>query len=187
MRHYSRNVAVAVCTLLALATFPAVSEAQGIKGGLLYSSFKFSDVNDVIDSRAGWMAGVFFGSRNPGVKIASEINFLSRKGDYLGEQVSINYVQVPVFVRVNFGGSSAIGYVMAGPNFDIKIGTGSKITLFDDYNGFDIGATVAAGAELGFFIIEGRGTWGFRNIAKDFSASDLKTRSFALLIGARFG
>lgn len=180
---FSKKAVVVALVLLAL---PSVSAAQGIKGGLLYSSFKFTSIDDVIDSRAGWMAGVFFADRDPGLNLAVEINFLSKRGNYNGEDVNITYLQVPLFFRGNFGGASAIGYVMAGPNFDIKLGTGTKITLFDEYNGFDVGLTVAAGGEFGAFVIEGRGTWGFRNIAKDFSASELKTRSFALLAGIRF-
>jgi hypothetical protein len=43
-----------------------------------------------------------------------------------------------------------------------------------------------AGIELGRFILEARGTWGLRNIAKDFEAAELKSRTFAILAGVRF-
>lgn len=180
-----RTVGLALALWLII---PAVSAAQGvgIKGGLLYSSFNFSDFEDIFDSRTGWMAGVFFGERAPGLQLAGELNFLSKNGKFEGEDFAVRYLQIPVFARGNFGSDSAIGYVFAGPNFDIKVGEGKKVTLFNEYNGFDIGLTGGGGVELGPFIIEARGTWGFRNIAKDFGTSDLKTRSFAGLVGLRF-
>jgi len=188
VKKFRHVVAAALFVLLAA---PAVASAQGVgvgvKGGLLYSSFKFNDIEDVIDSRAGWMAGLFFGGNRPGaVGVMGEINLLSKRGEVNGETVHVNYLQVPVLARANFGNDDAAGYIIVGPNFDVKIGEQTSVTLFDEYEGFDVGLTAGAGAEFGALIIEGRGTWGLRNIAKDFAASDLKTRSFALLAGIRF-
>ncbi len=42
------------------------------------------------------------------------------------------------------------------------------------------------GVEISRFIIEGRGTWGLRNIAKEGEGLDVKTRTFAILVGLRF-
>jgi hypothetical protein len=182
---FLRGLAMGLLLLLAL---PAASQAQGVgvKGGFLYPTFKFNDFDQVINGNTGWMAGLFFADRAPGVHAAAELNFLQKKGTYNNENLSINYFQIPIFVRGNFGSTGAIGYVFGGPNFDFKIGEGSKITLFNDYAGFDFGLTAGVGGEFSLFIVEIRGTWGLRNIAKDFTASELKTRSFAGLIGIRF-
>lgn len=189
MKLVKRFTYVAAAALLVMLAAPAVASAQGVgvKGGLTYASFSFDNIDDVIDSRAGWMAGIFFGgNRNDPFGVQGEINFLSKRGEVAGDTVHINYLQVPVFARLNFGNEDAAGYIVVGPNFDVKIGEESSVTLFDEYEGFDIGLTAGAGAEFGAFIIEGRGTWGFRNVAKDFVASELKTRSFAILAGLRF-
>lgn len=181
----------AVLAALVFVATPALAQAQGVgvgvKGGLLYSTFDFDNIDDVIDSSAGWQAGLFFGGNRPGtVGVMAEINYLRKKGELSGDDVYVDYLQVPVFARVNFGNDNAAGYVIAGPNFDIKVAETEDFTLFDEYEGFDVGLTVGAGVELSRFIIEGRGTWGFRNVAKDFMASELKTRSFAILAGIRF-
>lgn len=185
----------ALVAALALLVAPTAAQAQGVgvglKGGLLYSSFDFDGIDDVIDSKAGWQAGIFFGGNRPGtVGVMGEVNFLSKNGEEGGEDIKLYYVQVPVLLRVNFGSrdlDGVAGYVIAGPNFDIKIGDDAgDFSIVDEYEGFDVGLTAGAGVELSRFILEARGTWGFRNIAKDFMASDLKTRSFALLAGIRF-
>lgn len=188
-RMISRVIAVAVLAMLAA---PAVAQAQSVavKGGLLYSSFNFDDVDDVIDSRAGWMAGVSLGGGTPNaLGLVLELNFLSKRGEISGEGINVDYFQVPILAKLNFGddGGSVMGYVVAGPNFDFKVSEGGDVLGFDDYEGFDIGLTGGIGVELSKFIIEGRGIWGFRSIAKDLGdANKLKTRSFAILLGYRF-
>jgi hypothetical protein len=119
-----------------------------------------------------------------------EVNLLAKKGTEGGEAVNLYYVQVPVLLRVNAGSRSRSGvsvYGIVGPAFDIKVSDDSgDFAIVDEYEGFDVGILGGVGVELNRFIIEGRGTWGLRNIAKDFMASELKSRTFAILAGIRF-
>ena len=185
-------VFVAAVALTAGLALPSRAEAQsgvGIKGGFLYSSLDFDDVDDVYDSRAGWTAGVFFGAKRP-VTIQGELNFLQKRAKDLitDEDISLYYVQIPVLLRVG-GGDTVHLYGIVGPAFDIKIGESDRVTVVDEFEGIDIGIMGGVGLEIGRFIVEGRGNWGLRNIAKSFTnfdGGDLKGKTFALQVGVRF-
>jgi hypothetical protein len=182
-----RRAAVAAVMMALLAPATALAQGVGIKGGLLYSTFSF----DVIDSDTGWMAGVFFGGNRDGIAgIMGEVNLLAKRGTEGDEDLTLYYVQVPVLLRLNGGSRSTGGvsvYGIVGPAVDLKIGDDlGDVAMVDEYEGFDVSIVGGAGIELGRFILEARGTWGLRNIAKDFEAAELKSRTFAILAGVRF-
>ena len=56
----------------------------------------------------------------------------------------------------------------------------------DEIESVDASLVVGVGVEITRFIIEGRGTWGLRNIVKGMEGVDIKTKTFALLVGLRF-
>jgi hypothetical protein len=192
--------AFAVFAMVAASVAPAVAQTQqrheglgiGIKGGPVFNKFA-TDLDDVrFDTRAGLQGGIFFGGNRPGtVGVMGEINFIQKKA----EGVKLNYLQVPVLLRINAGSNSLSGvnvYGVAGPAVDVKIS--------DDLDGFgdldnsaesvDISVIGGVGVEITRFIIEGRYTWGLRQINKDSSSAfdtvKIKSRSFALLFGIRF-
>jgi len=181
--------AVALTATLALPSRAEAQASVGIKGGFLYTSLKFDEADDVFDSRAGWTAGFFFGAKRP-VTVQAELNFLQKraKDTFTQEDISLYYMQVPILLRVG-GGDSVHLYGIVGPAFDIKIGETDNLTVVDEFEGLDIGIMGGIGLELGHFIIEGRGNWGLRNIAKSFTnfdGGDLKGKTFALQAGFRF-
>jgi hypothetical protein len=186
-----RRAAVAAVLMVLLAPATARAQGVGIKGGLLYSTFSFDGISDVIDSDTGWMAGVFFGGNRDGIAgIMGEVNLLAKRGTEGDEDLTLYYVQVPVLLRLNGGSRSTGGvsvYGIVGPAVDLKIGDDlGDVAMVDEYEGFDVSIVGGAGIELGRFILEARGTWGLRNIAKDFEAAELKSRTFAILAGVRF-
>jgi hypothetical protein len=182
----------AAAVLTASLALPARAEAQsgvGIKGGFLYTSLEFDEVDDVYDSRTGWTAGFFFGAKRP-VTIQGELNLLQKRvrDTISDEDVSLYYVQVPVLLRVG-GGDSVHLYGIVGPAFDIKVGESDDLTIVDEWEGIDIGIMGGVGLEISHFIVEGRANWGLRNIAKNFTnfdGGDLKGRTVSLQVGFRF-
>ena len=196
MRTLRRIVRVAVIAAIAVAMLPRPAFADGFgigaKGGFVYSSLKFSDANDVFNSKAGWMAGIFFGSKSP-FGVLAEINYLVKRTTDVatGANTDLRYLDIPLMLKVNIGSTHANGvsfYVFGGPGFDFKVGESiSNIAQVQTYENFDFSLIVGAGVEITRFIIEGRGMWGLRNIAvNNFGAGDLHSRSFALLFGLRF-
>ena len=105
---------------------------------------------------------------------------------------TIYYFQVPALLRVNIGSSStsldsAIVYAIGGPAIDLKIGEDlAGVSDSDEIESVDVSMVFGVGFEISRFIVEGRGTWGFRNIAKQSDQVDVKTRTFAILAGLRF-
>jgi hypothetical protein len=180
---------VAVCA--ALVATPAFAQSGGLKGGLLYSTLKFEDTADVYESHTGWTAGIFFGtSKAKSVGVQGELNFLQKGGDSPTGDVRLYYLQVPILLRVG-AGSAVNVYGIVGPAFDIKIGESTPdVAIVQDWEGVDIGFMAGAGFEFGNFIVEGRGTWGIRNIAKSilapFETEKITSATFALQAGIRF-
>ena len=171
---------------------PALTEAQGIgigvKGGFLHSSF---DATEALDSGGGWQAGLFFGGNRPGrIGFMGESNILAKKSDTPTGTSTLYYFQVPALLRVNIGSSgtglnNAIVYGIAGPALDLLFKDEFAITT-DEVERVDVSIVAGVGFEISRFIIEGRGTWGFRNIAKETNARNVRSTTFAILGGVRF-
>ena len=158
----------------------------GVKGGAVFASFTPGDLD--LDRRTGWQAGLFLGGNRTGtVGVMGEINFIQKRASGF----EINYVQLPVLLRVNIGSKSKGGvsvYGIGGPALDIKINDDvTGIDLDDAFESVDVEIIAGAGIELSRFIIEGRYTWGLRQVNKQFSEVDeIKTRAAAILFGIRF-
>ena len=196
MSNWSRAVSVAVLAAVIGLGSAAPAAAQGgvgvgFKIGPTFADFN-SDALD-IDNRTGWHAGLFIGGNRDGVLgWQTEINWLRRKGlTVFGDEFHLDYLQVPVFLRLNIGTQSKNGfavYAFAGPAFEWKIADEiNGVTIDDSFEGTDVGLVFGAGTEITRVILEGRYEWGFRRINKTFSsASEIKTRSFTVLVGVRF-
>lgn len=201
MSIWSRTATVAIlASALTLgASAPAAAQDDdgpgvgvGFKIGPTFASFS-SDALD-IDNRTGWHAGLFVGGNRSGVVgWQTEFNWIRRGGQttLLGEEFHIDYLQVPVFLRVNIGTESRQGfavYALAGPAFSWRIADEiNGVTIDDSFEGTDVGLVFGAGVEITRVILEGRYEWGFRRINKTFSDTDeLKARTFTVLVGVRF-
>ena len=119
-------------------------------------------------------------------------NFLAKTSDTGTHSSKIYYFQVPALLRVNIGSSSSslrsgIVYGIAGPALDLKLGEDlEELGNVNDIESVDVSIVAGVGVEIARFIVEGRGTWGLRNIAKHSNQMDVKTRTFAILGGLRF-
>jgi len=188
-----------------LLTVPTAAAAQshsgigvGVKAGPLFSSLTSSVTKDQFKNKAGWIGGLFVGGNRNGIVGAAVELLYARKGakadDGSGDKVDIDYLEIPVLLRLNAGSSSLSGanvFAVVGPAFDIrlkaKLSTGEDVK--EQTQGVDVGLAVGAGVEITRFIVEGRYTKGLRNIAKgtDFEPGEkIKTSTFAIFFGVRF-
>ena len=145
------------------------------------------------ENRTGIHAGLFIGgSRDKVVGFQTEFNWLRKNtATEAGQEIRIDYLQVPLLLRLNAGSSSANGaalYGVVGPAFDFKIADEVEgFTLDDGIEGTDVSLAFGGGFEVAHIIIEGRYEKGFRRINKTFSSLDeIKKQSFTILFGVRF-
>jgi hypothetical protein len=195
-----KQLVIGVC--LAVFGFAGSAAAQGgvgvgVKGGIVFPQFNSDALK--IDSDTSWQLGLFLGGNLTGV-VGSQIefNYLQKKGvptnQYLGSTLKVEYLQIPVLFRIHTPSTTANSfqvYGLFGPSFDVKLREsleGSTVSVITDgFENFDFGMLFGAGVEAGRVIFEGRYERGFRTINKNFaSADELKSHSFAALVGIRF-
>jgi len=169
----------------------ASAQGVGITVGPTFDEFS-GEVLD-FDNRTGIHAGIFVGgSRDKVVGFQTEFNWLRKNtATEAGQDIRIDYLQIPLLLRVNAGSGSANGaalYGVVGPAFDFKIGDEVEgFTLDDGFEGTDVSLAFGGGFEVAHIIIEGRYEKGFRRINKTFSGVDeIKKQSFTILFGVRF-
>ena len=185
----ARTAALIVFALAASATSAAAD--SGIKFGPTFATFS-SDSLD-FSNRTGLHAGIFFGGNRSGIAgIQSEINWIRRRAETASNQgIRIDYLQVPVLLRLNAGSDSASGFVaygIVGPAVDVKIADEVEGTTIDDgFEGADISLVFGGGVEFARIIVEGRYEKGLRRINNTFSDfTEIKKQAFTILFGVRF-
>src|SRR6186997_2252459 len=107
-----------LATLIALTLAGSASYASaqgfGIKVGPTFD--EFSDEVLDFDNRTGIHAGLFIGgSRDKVVGLQTEFNWLRKNtATEAGQKIRIDYLQIPVLLRLNAGSSSANGPALYG-------------------------------------------------------------------------
>jgi hypothetical protein len=193
---------VGLLAILALVVFGTPAFAQGagvgVKIGPTFTTLDLEGPDfEGLEGKTGWQGGIFFGGNRRGtIGVMGEVNYARRNAeapaDEGGGKVKLSYIQVPVFLRANFGSRSTegvAGYFIVGPFVSLKLDAkqGDE-DLDEEVEGADAGIIVGGGVEITRFIIELRGDFGMRQInSPDLSdTSKIKTRSFAILFGLRF-
>jgi hypothetical protein len=215
MHKYRRMIlaAVAITALIATPAFAQGTQVNsgfgiGALGGINWTSVK-TETNDFeIDTNTGtgWQLGIWFGGNRDGrAGLMGEISYGTKKvklinpvgtGDIVAENT---YVQIPVLLRINTGARERDKpslYFLVGPVFDIKIKSNEEFTdLFTDpdevYEGLEIGLMVGAGFEVVRIGIEGRYSWGLRNVlgtdaANNSGFGSTKFNTLSLVAKIRF-
>jgi hypothetical protein len=171
---------------------PAAAQGVGIKFGPTFTEFS-SDALDY-NNRTGIHAGLFFGGNRDGLLgLQSELNWIRKKSEVESnnQEIRIDYLQVPVLLRLNIGSRSASGpaiYALAGPALDIKIADEvDGITLDNGFEGADVTMVFGGGLEVARVVLEGRWDKGLRRINNTFSdLTEIKKQTFTVLAGIRF-
>lgn len=185
--------------VLTLGASPAFAQNDtgvgvGIKGGLLFSNLDFGEDDDFLKNKTGFVGGLFIGGNRGGLLGVEADIFYARKGasvDGSGSDFDLHMLEIPVLLRVNTGSGSLSGarlYGLAGPSMGFRLKSEfGGIDIVDFTEGYDVNLVLGAGVELTRFLVEVRHNRGLKNISKNFSQSaDIKTRSWAVLLGLRF-
>ncbi len=188
---------VTVLTLGASSAFAQNNDrgiGVGIKGGLLFSNLDFGADDDFLKNKTGFTGGLFIGGNRGGLLGVEADILYSTKGAKVegsGSDFDIRMLEIPVLLRLNVGSGSLSGarlYGLAGPSMGFRLKSEfGGIDIVDFTEGYDVNVVLGAGVELTRFLIEARYNRGLKNISKNFSESaDIKTRSYAVLLGIRF-
>jgi Outer membrane protein beta-barrel domain len=197
-RLFLRAAALGVLAVIGSAS-DALAQGVGIKFGPTFNAFS-SEALD-FDNRTGVHGGIFIGgSRENVLGFQTEFNWLRKNVEQHtpalssiqgGRDIRIDYLQVPVLLRLNAGSRSPNGfavYGIAGPAIELKVADEIEgLTLDDGFEGADVSLVFGGGFEVARIIVEGRYEKGLRRINKTFSnLDDIKKQAFTILFGIRF-
>ncbi len=198
----------AIITIFILATslqtFAQVNTMVGAKGGWVQSSLLGSDAKSQT-VKSGFNAGAVINvaSANHMISIQPEVLYSRRATEltYLNfmQEYEIQYVDIPLLLKVSLPLEGIRPNVFAGPYAGIKIAdettytetiTGISVTESNTLNGIDYGAVFGAGLDLDFqsavLTLDGRYNLGMQELEKAESTEDLKNGSFSINLGALF-
>lgn len=201
---------------LGAATIPAgaAAPAFGIKGGLSVATLHGSLPTDALvrnGAKLGFAAGAWLAIPvGPRLSVQPEFNYV-QKGTSLGSVdvtdgggtvigtvdvfESVDYLEVPVLLRVSFPGGGVISpYLVGGPVMGFRMKQQLKVSGFIDigtdidlFKSTDFGAALGAGLELGRGRFRGtfetRYTLGLTSAAEDFYSSDAKNGALMATMG----
>jgi hypothetical protein len=202
-----RICSMALCLLLAGTTAATAQQpaAVGVKVGVNSANLLFdADGADVsFDRRTGLVGGLFVivpANRTVALQVEGLYSQLGAAFDEeeASGKIELDYFTVPVLLRVSGPRSQrASVHAFGGPSFGIRLrarssgaveGESADRDISDEVERMDVGLTAGAGVDIGRITIDGRHTWGLRNINRDSGADDvkIKNRAFAVMVGVRF-
>ena len=198
-----------MAVLVAAALFFGVAsdvqaQAFGIRGGANFSNFSGDAADDLnAETRTGLVGGVFLNLNPAGFWSIQPEALFSQMGAESGEdnEISLNYIQVPVLARVNFAGMAGgvRPHFLIGPAVAFNLGCdivdeGEDFDCEDadlDVKSFEFAAVFGAGVGLpvggGEFTVDGRLYQGLTNVFdSEDDDGDLKNDSWQVLAGFTF-
>lgn len=209
------RIALSLFGLLALAPTPR-AEAQSISFGLMAGGSLSTFTGDLAEDAknyAGYIVGGFARLSAMGFAVQPGVYYTAKgaKNSDAGAGTSdsktkLNYIQVPLVLRLGMGSSKARIYVGAGPAIGFKLGCtvsaassgygASGTDCSDAGTGFDAKSTevsgiVEAGLEFGKFSLGARGDLGITNAFEavqsgSTTSAGVKTRTVSAVAAIRF-
>jgi hypothetical protein len=217
MRTVKRTALVCAACLMAAASAAAQNVTAGVKAGFVLNSipnagqvidqitgFESVDVSAKLGLTGGGFVQFAFNDRfslQPEMMFVMKGVNLDLEENIGNATAKVNYLEFPIFVRFNRSLNDTLaGFVMAGPAFGVKVGTGGTLSgvqgSVEGSRDFDIdpaiasrdfGLAFAGGLEWQKFLIEARYVLGLTDIATDiyFHEDSLTNRSFSVTVGLR--
>jgi hypothetical protein len=208
MKVCCRIVAVGAMVLTGGFATPLAAQEIALKGGISISRFQSTGIQPFdgrfVSTSFGGHARFGFGR----IALQPELQIVSRgataSGSALEERMRIDYMEVPLMVVVPFAIGSFEPYAFGGPMVSLETRCRSIIeednlkTNFDcddtsggssfDRRTVDFGASAGAGVShrlgSGRLLLEGRHTWGLRNIYDGAEEGvEVRNRSVVISIG----
>src|SRR6476660_5931138 len=168
----------------------------GAKIGPIFTSYDAASCDGWFNTNTGWEGGIWFGGNRGGrVGVMGELLYAKKKqeGSGLTGSTTLQYLEIPILLRLNIGSRSRNGisiYGLVGPVFEVNLKASlTDIDVQSKSQSPDLGVLFGGGIEITRFLVEGRVNKGLRNVLDSSnvgSATDIKTKSFAVLFGLRF-
>ena len=102
----------------------------------------------------------------------------------------VDYLEIPLLLRVGLPIPGFSPFAVAGPMIDIELGCNLVAGMCpQDVKNQSYGFAVGGGFRLGLVLplqLEGRYTWGLRDVGDVASGLDQRTRTFMLMVGLGF-
>ncbi|NOT06666.1 MAG: PorT family protein [Gemmatimonadales bacterium] len=194
-------------TLLALMAIPTIASAQGkpagfgLKVGAVFANVSNSGVlpNDM-GSRTGFSAGLALGIPGGVVGFGAEALYVQHglKSSASANSLKIDYVSIPVYLRLGIPTPGVQPYAYAGPqvSFELRCKIGSSDCPDNTFGGGErkkttyagvIGAGLRLGGKAGL-TIEGRYVYGLTDLKYGTvtSSDSYKNRDLMILAGVSF-
>jgi hypothetical protein len=193
------------------------SAAFGLKGGVNFASFRgAADLDTGVQmiapgTRTGFVGGAFIAiAAGESLVIQPEALFTQKGARYTsgGNELvyEVDYLEVPLLLKVRLGGSSARGSLFAGPTAGFRVrstvvgrsagGEETSNDTSDQIRSVDWGLALGGGVDIaagtGTLTLEGRYTLGLSPLARDpepdetRSDFDPKNGVVSLLLGYAF-
>jgi hypothetical protein len=194
-----KKIVLSLGLLVGIASAANAQEVRfGLKAGVNYSTFTGGDFED-IENKIGLQAGVLanFGLSDL-ISIQPEVLY-SQKGtqskDDSDDKYKLNYVDVPVLVKVNAGGLFFEGGPQVGFLASAKATDGTNdVDVKDIFNTVDFGYAVGLGYQADSGPMIGlRYNGGINKVTKSVDTpfgtfeSDARNSAFQLYVGYTFG
>ena len=177
--------------LVTLATPTPGSAQLGLKGGLSFATL--SNAAPDLKTRTGFAGGIALNLGRGPVVLQPEALFVRKSATreiLPGEEsasMRVDYLELPLLVRLNLPAGGVTVFGLAGGLYDIVLSCGLVGGTCPSYvSKHDFG--VALGGGLRFsgrrgLSIEGRYTWGLKQISEISTGLDQRTRTFMILAG----
>ncbi len=178
------------------AGFAPAAHAQsgfGIKGG-----FTFGNVSNAgalpgnLHSRSGYALGVAYEAGSPvGIGLEALYAQTGVSGGSIGQARSLNYLDVPLYVRIGVPAGSVMPFAYAGPQaeFQLQCRAGGAPCPNTVGPKTAYGAVIGGGLRLpGGLTVEGRYTYGLTDLKLSTisTATSYQSRAFMILLGFGF-
>lgn len=196
------TIGLITALLVCAATAHAQTPSFGIRAGVNLADLSFSSDAEVTNSKnlTGLVAGVFATVPLTDLVAFQPEALFSRQGTKFTEddedaKIKIDYFQVPLLGRFKFAKGSPVA-VLIGPSLGFRSSAkldvpGAPAGFDDDFEDeverFDLGLVTGIGVDVGRLVLDGRYTWGLRNIAKNNEGQgEARNRVFSATVGVRF-
>lgn len=166
-------IGLSIFSMFLFSSLQAQSETRvGIRGGVLFSNQDFKNGGLDINSKAKLGLDLALVADFPVgevLNISPELHWLqkgSKIEDIQGNDLTytLNYIEIPVLLKLKFGGTDVGFSVFGGPSFGYLLDGNDNITL-NDYKKIEIGLHAGAAVALGPLVIDLRYLFGVSNIS----------------------
>ena len=165
----------------------------GLKGGVNFSTFAQSDIEGY-ETKAGFLFGAFLELGIPLSPISFQPEILyTQFGAGLEDadaSVNVNYIQVPVLLKINLDSPGASPNIQFGPyaNFLVSAevdGDGGSVDIDELINGSSFGVIFGAGIDTNKIQIGLRVSAGLSEVFKEDYSDNEKNLGVAFTVGIK--